>query len=300
MVGLVFVRRDEGAGGMSKPDCAILVFGCPGNDVAKLLPTGQASECIVVHSMPSNVHRWEPSGESIVLVSVGPQGASDLCAHITAHGIEGVRAVVCVGATAPLAEREATCRRCGESVERAEVGRRCRAHFGTTLRLQLGPLDPLRAVADMARNITCEKWRYDTHELCTQPATHILDHAFMPKAQRVCTKHGEGEWNDSVLKPFVPIRLVIACAPDDGVCAACKGRGRQGSAWDTEGSYDCPTCDGTGKALSSADVARELGIDPMAGVSVGGSGGLSYLNHPTRAALAEHGLRAALELAVKE
>jgi phage major head subunit gpT-like protein len=51
-----------------------------------------------------------------------------------------------------------------------------------------------------------------------------------------------------------PIRLVVACAPDDGVCDACV----EGLTFDMDDEPLCRRCDGLGKALSSANVAKEV------------------------------------------
>ena len=64
----------------------------------------------------------------------------------------------------------------------------------------------------------------------------------------------------------------------------------------------CAPCQGTGKALSSADVALELsgarslydGIDDFQATT----GGLTVVHYPSRAALDKHGLAAALKAAV--
>ena len=84
-----------------------------------------------------------------------------------------------------------------------------------------------------------------------------------------------------------PFRLVVACAPDDGVCARCGGKAarqyREGSAY----NMLCAPCHGTGKALSSSDVARELVTT--------NAGGAEVIEHATRAELNEHGLRAVVE-----
>jgi hypothetical protein len=125
-----------------------------------------------------------------------------------------------------------------------------------------------------------------------------------------CTEHGGPDHSENgpcASGTIYPLRLIIACAPDDGVCAKCGGNGILEVSHDVDASgvEACPKCSvdgqpGSGKALSSNDVALELGLEPMAGVSCGGSGGLLYLHHPTKADLTEHGLRAVLELAVKE
>jgi hypothetical protein len=93
--------------------------------------------------------------------------------------------------------------------------------------------------------------------------------------------------------------LVIACATDDGVCSACGGKAahqyREGSPY----NMLCAPCQGTGKALSSRDVAAEL-VGSLPGpwtanpATFGGADGVQGLLYPTRAALDEHGLRAVI------
>jgi hypothetical protein len=102
------------------------------------------------------------------------------------------------------------------------------------------------------------------------------------------------------MRKIDPLRLVVACAPDDGVCVVCEGTGAH-KGW-LRPAPDCSACAGTGKALSSRRVAEELIGVPVERTRIGNThpqvfanGGCSAILYPTRAALDEHGLRAVVE-----
>ena len=166
--------------------------------------------------------------------------------------LEGVVGVGLVGVTAPWAER----------IEVAE-----KFGFGEIDFLPLGPLEPLREVAERAR--------LD----CPQPCPYGAN-------CEVCAG-----------RPITSLCFVIAAAPDDGVCAECGGSGEIVISDSVDGFWNCVACSGTGKALSSADVARELSGDTCVRLDVWQvtHGGVTISHYPTRAALAEHGLRAVIE-----
>jgi hypothetical protein len=93
-----------------------------------------------------------------------------------------------------------------------------------------------------------------------------------------------------------PIRLVVACAPDDGVCDACV----EGLTFDMDDEPLCRRCDGLGKALSSANVAKEVcGFEfdrpAMANWRTRIVGGVSVVSFLTAKHLTEDGLRAVVE-----
>lgn len=203
----------------------------------------------------------------LILLAIGPEGGAALARWVDSHGLNGVVGVGLAGVTAPWAERRSPLT---QTLEESDAGR------GAPFPLPLGPIEPLRAVVEMAR----------VGEPC--PCEHH------PDPNRVCA---------SCINRYArSLRLVIACAPDDGVCAACGGSGEER----IEPPYvleleirDCATCGGTCGALSSADVALELsgercpydGIDDFQATT----GGLTVIHYPTRAVLAEHGLAAVLK-----
>lgn len=235
----------------------------------------------------------------LILLAVGREGGAALARWVEEHGLEGVAGVGLVGVTAPWAERGACYgewlggsgghkrwKRCNApadyvssfDADDADPEPLCQKHFDSLhpksremwkpAWVLLGPLEPLRKVAERAREGIAPCF-------CG--------------SKLGCAKGPVG----------YPLRIVVACAPDDGVCVLCKGRGRQGSAWDVEGSYDCPVCGGEGKALSSADVAAELlgqGGDVRWEMAI--NGGLSTQMYPTRVELDKHGLAAALKAVI--
>jgi hypothetical protein len=95
--------------------------------------------------------------------------------------------------------------------------------------------------------------------------------------------------------------FVIACAPDDGVCATCHASGGvKREMYGPTAAYVCPACSGSGKAISSAEVASELtGINPPqvepGHVARVRGRGMSVCWYGTSVALDEHGLRAVVE-----
>ena len=256
---------------MSGPDLALLVFGDTA-PVVSILPAGQASECVVVHGMPANARGWTSQGEPLILLALGAEGGAALARWVDAHGLDGVAGVGLVGVTAPWAEREpllhGPCflQDCDHIIEE---------------RLPLGPVEPLRAVAERARRCAplCPSCRSERVRPDTDDCKHFIcacGHAFTP----------------------TPLRIVIACAPDDGVCRTCNGDGFvYGDAFCEGGSPEnCSECGGTGKALSSADVALELsgeralydGIDDFQATT----GGLTVIHYPPRPDLDKHGIAA--------
>ena len=208
-------------------------------------------------------------GEPLILLAVGPEGGATLARWVDAHGLDGVAGVGLVGVTAPWAERGG----CDDP-----------AHKGAPCGRPLPSLEPLRAVAERARG----------GEPCSEcggsgdvrtPGTYAASlsaHEYGDSRCGSCLADGRA----------FPLRLVVACSPDDGVCAKCCGFWR-------DGGPQCSVCSGTGKALSSAEVMFELsgerrlyeGIDDFEATT----GGLTTIHYPDRAALAEHGLRDVVE-----
>jgi len=200
-----------------------------------------------------------PSVQPAHMLAVGPEGGAALARWVAERGIDGVRGIGLVGVTAPWAERRAS-----------TVREFWRSPHETTTRLPLGPIEPLRAVAERARS--------------GEPVERALVVGVGPEPA--------GRYRGTRYS----LRFIVACAPDDGVCPSggCGGRG-----WHYGPGFSrpkCERCSGTGKSLSSADVARELsgerrlydGIDDFEATT----GGMTTIHYPTRAALAEHGLRA--------
>ncbi len=167
-------------------------------------------------------------------------------------------------------------------------------------RLPLGPLEPLRAVAEMART------KAHMTRLSCSSCSWCGDYLDRPEG-------GAWPWTKCGRcgsEPLVkakspgwcfPFRLVVACHSEPAKCAACAGRGRQGSAWDRDGSYDCNVCSGTGKALGSAEIANELAgrIMPDEVRFAEIFGGLSIINYPSRAALEARAIGDTLKLAME-
>ncbi len=101
-------------------------------------------------------------------------------------------------------------------------------------RVDLGPLEPLREAAERARvGASCKAcsgagWRYRDGKQCPRCAGR---------------------------KRIYPLRLVVACAPDDGVCLGCGGEGKryvEGGFAGLGRARPCWDCSGTGKALSGS------------------------------------------------
>lgn len=202
--------------------------------------------------------------QALILLAVGPEGGANLARWVEAHGLDGVVGVGLVGVTAPWAERRSPI---AQTLEEADAGR------GAPFPLPLGPLEPLRKVAERAREgVLC----------CVCEGVPMIG-----KARCACAGKNY----------TYPLRFIIAAAPDDGVCAFCV----EGLTLDMDDEPLCRMCDGTGKALSSADVAYEL-----TGINADGSpdsglppridrGGVTVRSHETFAALTEHGLRSVIE-----
>lgn len=197
----------------------------------------------------------------LVLLAVGPEGGAALARWVEAHGLEGVAGVGLVGVTAPWAGRVEPCGYCSA----------CRAPQPAGSYVPLDPLEPLRKVAERAR----------VGEPC--PCEHH------PDPNRVCASCINRYTNS--------LRFVVACAPDDGVCAECGGSGEIVISDSVDGFWNCVACSGTGKALSSADVARELSGDTCVRLDVWQvtHGGVTISHYPTRADLDKHGLAATLK-----
>lgn len=183
----------------------------------------------------------------LILLAVGPEGGAALARWVAEHGLDGVAGVGLVGVTAPWAERTPrTCPACDT------LGAPCGSsiHYDDRRFLPLGPLEPLRAVAERARKgESCNECngRGDVRIPGSHSAS-LSDHEYGDPRCGGCAATGR------VFRP----RLVVACAPDDGVCPSpgCGGRG-----WHYGPGFSRPQCDrcaGSGKALSSAEVACEL------------------------------------------
>jgi len=233
------------------------------------------------------------TGRPCYLIAVGGEGGAALGRWIETHGLDGVAGVGLVGVTAPWAARR-MCPACrskplesrtaanspmNRAIARGETHYTCGLCRGSCV--QIGPLEPLRGVAERARRCAslCPSCRSERVRPDTDNCTHfvcVCGHAFTS----------------------TPIRLVIACAPDDGVCAGCKGVGVvcEAHAPDDCDCESCECCDGRGECLSSANVACELVGDPMRAVTPDVAcyrdvyGGIKTLQYESRDALAEHGL----------
>lgn len=211
-------------------------------------------------------------GASILLsIEAGAIGAAAaLCADLSKPALDRAETIVVIGATAPWAERE-------------ECMCEGKALFGPCPHagIPLGPLEPLRAAAEMAR----------AGEECP---IHLGDADGCDGEPMFCS--GGRTY---------PLRLVIACTPDDGVCPSpgCGGRG-----WHYGPGFSrpkCERCSGSGKALSSANVARELlrapnGADVRYSEGRQGTiariGRLHVVSFQSSADLDEHGLTAAFKI----
>jgi hypothetical protein len=288
---------------MSKP---ILLAFCPPSDRKR-----------VIEASPDTIEAYfdddhiDISDELVVLLAIGGEGSASLVQWIGRHGLDSVIGIGLVGVTAPWADR-GTCygewvggsgghkrwERCGApsdyvssfDADDADPEPLCQKHFDALnpnvrdmwkpARVLLGPLEPLRSVAEMCR---------------------------IGKPCRSCRGKGKDggckscQYNGS----FYPWTFAIACASDDGACAACKGDGAH-PGW-VRGS--CDLCDGDGECLSSSVVARELvGGETTASVMPETSlcgpvrlqdyerhGGLEVFHYPTCAALIADSLRSVIE-----
>jgi hypothetical protein len=178
------------------------------------------------------------AGSEVVLLGEGDRCAlvaprlaereADPLAHLAP-----VRAVVLVGPTAPWAER-VNCSNCNptlrvvgppwpEKVEHTAIIP-CDQCDGSGRRRALGPMEPLRAWAEMARD----------------------------GAMRTKTVEGGAITSEH----HYPLRLIVTAHPEPAPCATCGGSGsrRFNGHW----GRPCPVCSGTGRALGPAEVAREL------------------------------------------
>ena len=219
------------------------------------------------HAMAREVPR------PLILLAVGHEGGAALARWVDAHRLDGVAGIGLVGVTAPLAEPRCCLCHGGKTIATGLTGLLDRKLVPCPLckggasppTLPLGPLEPLRKVAERARRGNlCPKHFYLHPDEHCEPSAHGLN-------------------------------LVIAAAPDDGVCP-CLDMGGPRIPWD-----DCGMCNGTGKVLSSADVSYEL-----TGINADGSpdsglppridrGGVTVRSYETRAALTDHGLRTVIE-----
>lgn len=204
------------------------------------------------------------SCECVVLLAVGGDSAAPLVRWIGRHGLDSVTGIGFVGVTAPWAEPYRTeppvLDRMVAALEASRVYGGARvAH------VPLGPLDPLRVLAERAR-----RGQMCAHESCILSGQDCGERVY-------------------------PFRFVVACAPDDGVCVFCEGTGAH-KGW-LRPAPDCSACAGTGKALSSADVARELSGDTCTRTDVWqvAHGGVTIRHYPTRVALIDLGLRAVVD-----
>ncbi len=162
--------------------------------------------------------------------------------------------------------------------------------------LPLGPIEPLRKVAERARNNkACNE--------CGKPAT--VTHPSIGTFCEACAPVSDN-WSG-----LLPLKFIIVCSPESAMCAACDGAGwgrktrlTVGGAILLSSSENCAVCAGTGKALGSAEIASELlgrHIVPCAGRGPvnAGLGGLSVLLYNSRAELDEHAIGDALRIAME-
>ena len=276
----------------------ILAFAPP-SDRELVLSTARGLGAVLYFKEPPDAP-LEPPPEH-VLLGVGPAGCASLAAYVSERGLDGVRAIGLVGPSAPWAElRDADpecpgehCKMCnGEACDKCGAGcwdhnrflrgePRCehdvdqrhegeKRHAG---RLPLGPLEALRGPAERSRS----------GEPCRHPA---------------CMAFG----NECIV---YPLRLVLAVCPEATPCEACGGDGRLGYV-DRVGQRlgdACAACSGTGRALSSAEVASELlGRQIPENQSSDGDGGLQVFqwHRSDHARLVEFALPMVLALAMEE
>ena len=137
----------------------------------------------------------------LILLAIGPEGGAALARWVEAHGLEGVAGVGLVGVTAPWAERGA--------VAFGDVDEPTSVYAGAvpplTEHLPLGPLEPLRAVAERAR----------VGRPCSTCGGSGIAFDLLGR---------KGPCKRCSAALAYPLRCVIACAPDDGVCGVCDGR----------------------------------------------------------------------------
>lgn len=231
----------------------ILLAFCASSDRERV---SAAADAISIYALFTEVGRCmaREGSRPLVLLAIGPEGGASLARWVEVYGLDGVAGIGLLGVTAPWAER----------IQRVDS-----RHAQWPCALPLGPLEPLRKVAERAR----------VGEPC--PCEHH------PDPNRVCAS--------CINRHIHSLRIVIACAPNDGPCK-CLDMGGPRIPWD-----DCGLCDGTGKVLSSAEVAYEL-----TGINADGSpdsglppridrGGVTVRSYETRAALTDHGLRTVIE-----
>jgi hypothetical protein len=254
-----------------KSSYAILVYGSDSDVRAAhgALTPEQLDGETIVYMMPPVF--GVGSSRPLVLLGVGREGC-EAVARRCAAGLDGVVAVVLVGPSTPWAERVPAM---VGGMPPIGGGGQPRDETWTPRyedRRPLGPLDPLRAVAERAR--------LDCSNPCPD-ANHC----------EVCGGH-----------PRDPLRLIITAHPEAELCAACDGDGilfvdaplRKDRTF-----KDCPVCTTTGRALGSAEIARELVTFTYRETGVWlGEGGVSIIEYDTRAAHDSHALAAALGLAV--
>lgn len=259
------------------------------------------------------LHAWPaPRSPDYASVLVGfGQHAGTLAAAWTSFSEQAraaVRVVVLVGPTAPWAEQRCSCRQFFDG---------CAGLCGDDAHLPLGPLEPLRAVAEMARcTWTCGDWVGDdgkpeapTVHTCTALATR-LSAVYERATVAVCDVNHEkltpwGGWDSDDVEPLRGPRLIITAHPEREACAGCGGKGERAFApghWIAvcDNCVDHKTGHGTGRALGSAEVARELSGDASAREDIWQrtDGGLTTTHYPSRVAHDEHALQAALGLVV--
>lgn len=263
----------------------ILAFCAPG-DQERVLSAARALGAVLYFKEPPDAP-LEPPPERILL-GIGPAGCAALAAHVQERGLEGVAAVVLVDPAAPWAERtkKQSCPACGFPGCDGP-GCTCPCHP----RLPLTALEPLRAVAEMAIY----------GERCKAPR---------------CTGDFEGT-NDRTCEvcgdlPVNQLRLVLAVCPEAPRCTAdgCDELGLvPADTIDGEPMWKpCTACSGTGRMLSSAEVARELtGIATEYGAlragdapEISSEGAATVIRYPERSALLAHGLEAALREALDD
>lgn len=237
---------------------------------------------------PGALGSWKPR----ILLGVGPAGCASLAAYVAERGLEGVAAVVLVEPAAPLAKLSAQ---------------------GHSLYQSLGPLEPLCAAAERAREqLRCYgEWLGGSggHKRfggCGKPAVYVSEDDpeqadREPQCEECYRRLSEGV--RSLWWPYRRLKVIVACCPEAPPCDACVGSGQRHTKLD-DGTRVIAACNHcrTGRMLSSAEVADELAgrVRPDETGFSQVFGGLSIIEYSTRASLLAHGLEAALRAAMEE
>lgn len=225
---------------------------------------------------PDDIHlgiiRGALYGAPLILLGIGEDGRAAVARRVEADGLDGVAAIVLVAPSAPWASRvRPKWAPCGLLDHDGSCG--CDGY------VPLGPLEPLRAVAERARLGVCDSCQF----------------VYGPGHIEAPCKH--------------TARLVVTAHPELVKCEACGGIGQLRRRGDFVEWRPCAACSGTGRALGPADVAREMcgltladltavpATDGEALVHV--AGGISILQWRTRADHDREAIGAALRLALE-